>query len=137
MGFREKIARFFYGRYITYGFDRLNTLIIVICLALSVINLFIGSILLSLTQSALFIYCFWRLMSKNIYARQQENRKIENMRNRFKSFLNLNKKRFSERRTHIYKTCPHCKATLRLPRRRGHHNVNCPKCKRDFKIRVL
>lgn len=136
MGMRERIARFFYGRYITYGFDRLSYVLFVVCLVISLLNLFIGSILLQLFETALFVYAVLRLFSKNIYARQKENRKAVEITDRFLNFFKLNKRKFDERKTHVYKTCPSCKANLRLPRRKGQHTVKCPKCKTDFSVNV-
>lgn len=136
MGLRERISRFLYGRYITYGFDRLSYTIFIACVAISVLNLFIGSFLLQLLETALFIYGFFRLFSKNIYARQNENRKVTEITDRFLNFFKLNKRKFEERKTHVYKTCPNCKANLRLPRKPGHHTVKCPKCKTDFSVNV-
>ena len=136
MGLRERTSRFLYGRYITYGFDRLSYTIFIACVAISVLNLFIGSFLLQLLETALFIYGFFRLFSKNIYARQNENRKATEITDRFLNFFKLNKRKFEERKTHVYKTCPNCKANLRLPRKSGHHTVKCPKCKTDFSVNV-
>ena len=136
MGFRERISRFFYGRYITYGFDRLSYTIFIFCVAISLLNLFFGSFLLQLIETALFIYGVWRLFSRNIYSRQKENRKVTQITDKFLNFFKLNKRKFEERKTHIYKTCPSCKAHLRLPRRPGHHIVKCPKCKMDFSVNV-
>lgn len=136
MGFRERIARFIYGRYITYGFDRLSYTIFISCVVISVLNLFLGSFLLQILETVLFIYGFWRLFSKNIYARQKENRKAVEITDRFLNFFKLNKRKFDERKTHVYKTCPCCKANLRLPRRKGQHTVKCPKCKTDFSVNV-
>ena len=136
MGMREKIARFFYGRYITYGFDRLSYVLFVVCLVISLLNLFIGSILLQFLETALFVYAVIRLFSKNIYARQKENRKAVEITDRFLNFFKLYKRKFDERKTHVYKTCPNCKANLRLPRRKGQHTVKCPKCKTDFSVNI-
>lgn len=136
MRFREKLARFFYGRYLTYGTDRMTVVLFAVCILLSIVNLFLGSIIIHLLETAIFVYAVWRLFSKNIYARQKENRKVVAVTDRFLSFFKLQKRKFNERDTHIFKTCPNCKATLRLPRKRGHHTVKCPKCRTDFKVKV-
>ena len=56
MGFRERIYRFMYGRYITYGMDRFTYLLLGICIILSVVNLFLRSSILSLVETAVFIF---------------------------------------------------------------------------------
>ena len=136
MSFKERISRFLYGRYITYGIDRLNYIIFALCIIISILNLFFGSYILQILETILFITAIFRLFSKNIYARQKENRKALQLTDNFFNFFKLNKKKFDERKTHVYKTCPHCKATLRLPRRKGAHTVKCPKCKTDFSVKV-
>jgi uncharacterized C2H2 Zn-finger protein len=129
MNFRYKLAQLLRGRYLSYGVDLYSKILAIICIILSVINLFLGSIIIYLVQTTLFIWLAYRLFSRNISARQKENQKILN-------FLTLKKRIHNDRNTHIYKKCPHCGVTLRLPRRPGEHNVNCPRCKNDFKVKV-
>lgn len=71
MGFMQRLARFFYGR---YGIDTLYTGLLVISLSLMVINLFVGSLLLSLLVYILLGWSMFRTFSRNIPARQRENR---------------------------------------------------------------
>ncbi len=136
MNLRYKLNQFMYGRYITYGMDLLTKALLVICIALSVVNLFLGSYIIQFAETLLFIYMFYRLFSKNISKRTAENGKMINLLGKIKGFFKLRKRMHSERQTHIYKKCPHCSVTLRLPRRAGEHNVNCPRCKNDFKVKV-
>lgn len=136
MGFREKLARFFYGRYITYGFDQFGIMLLIVCITLSVLNLFLGSIVIQLLEYFILGFCFFRLFSKNIAARQRENAKFIGIKGRFTGFFKNKKRRFDDRHTHVYKKCPSCKATLRLPKKRGQHTVCCPKCSNNFKVRV-
>lgn len=136
MSFRQRLAQFLYGRYIGCGMDRLGILLIAACLILSFLNLFIGSILVQLAETALFIWFFFRLMSRNIVKRQNENRKTVELTNKFLRIFNLEKRKFRDRESHVYKTCPHCRVTLRLPRKPGRHTVNCPRCKNNFEVKV-
>ncbi len=136
MGFRQKIASFLYGRYINYGIDRFTTVLLVLCVLLSIVNLFIGSLIIQLLETALFVFCIFRLLSRNIVKRQSENQRIVEFTNKFARVFNLQKRKFKERESHIYKTCPHCRVTLRLPRKPGRHNVNCPRCKNNFEVKV-
>jgi len=34
------------------------------------------------------------------------------------------------------RTCPNCRATIKLPRKKGKHTCTCPKCRVDFKVKV-
>ena len=53
-----------------------------------------------------------------------------------KGFFNLQKREFADRKTHRYRTCPHCKATVRLRYKKGNHTVCCPKCRKDFNVKI-
>lgn len=136
MNFRYKIQQFLYGRYIYYGIDLLSKVLAIVCIALSVINLFLGSFLVYIVETALFVWMFVRLFSRNITVRQKENQKILNFTNKVKGKFALQKRMNNDRQTHIYKKCPHCSVMLRLPRRQGEHTVNCPRCKNNFKVKV-
>ena len=136
MNFRYKIQQFLYGRYIYYGIDLLTKILAIICIILSVINLILGSFIVYIAQTVLFIWMFVRLFSKNINARQKENQKILDLSNKIKNNFTLQNRMRNDRLTHIYKKCPHCSVMLRLPRRPGEHTVNCPRCKNNFKVKV-
>ncbi len=136
MNFRYKLAQFFSGRYINYGIDLLTKTLAIICVALSVINLFVNSLIIYLTNTVLLFWMFFRLFSRNIHKRQQENAKIVAILNNFKSANSMRKRIHNDRETHIYKKCPHCSVMLRLPKKSGEHNVNCPRCKNNFRIKV-
>ena len=45
-----------------------------------------------------------------------------------KGFFVLRKNKFRDRKTHVYRKCPHCKAQIRLPKVKGEHKCACPKC---------
>ncbi len=131
--FRERIARYMMGR---YGIDRLYYFLIAVCFILIVINLFLNSLLISLLESALIIYAFYRVMSRNIYKRQQENEKFIKLADRPKKFINLQKCKKRDKGTHVYRKCPSCKNNLRLPKEKGEHTVVCPCCKHRFKVKI-
>ncbi len=136
MNFRYKLQQLLYGRYICYGVDLLTKVLAFTCIGLSVINLFISSFLIYIIETALFIWMFIRLFSKDIQKRQAENRKILDLTNKVKGKFSLTKQMHNDRQTHIYKKCPHCSVMLRLPKKKGEHNVNCPRCKNNFKVKV-
>ena len=136
MNFRYKLAQFFYGRYLSYGLDALTVIITVFCLIISFVNIFVGSILLYLFQTSLLIYMLFRLFSKNISKRQQENKVFADFFNAIKASKQLHQRIKSEKNTHVYKKCPHCRVVLRLPRKPGAHTVKCPRCGESFKVTV-
>ena len=130
---KEKIARYMVGR---YGIDRLYYFLLAICFIIIIINTFINSVILSLTESCLFIYAFYRVMSRNVYKRQQENEKFIKLAEKPKAFFNLTKCKIRDRKTHVYKKCPSCKNNLRLPKQKGEHTVVCPCCKHRFDVKI-
>ena len=131
--FKERVAAFMAGR---YGVDRLYYFLLAICSILIVINLFANSFIISLIETALFIYALFRVMSKNVYKRQLENEKFMKLLEKPKSFINLQKCKKRDKKTHVYKKCPSCKNNLRLPREKGEHTVVCPCCKNRFNVKI-
>lgn len=140
MRFLNKISQFLYGRYKN---DELNYALLILAIILMFLSrflkLFRGVLGLRITAFLMYILgvvCivlfFCRFLSKNIYKRSYENRKFLEKWNAVKKFFDLQKRKFRERKTHIYTKCPNCKAQLRLPRRKGRHTVCCPKCKCNF-----
>jgi hypothetical protein len=131
--FRERIAGFMAGR---YGIDRMYHFLLAICTILILINIFVNSLILSIIEIGLFVYTFYRVMSRNIYKRQQENEKFIKYADKPKQFFKLQKCKNRDRKTHVYKKCPSCKNNLRLPREKGKHTVVCPCCKTRFDIKI-
>ena len=122
-----------YGR---YGMDKLGNCMmiayVVLLLVYTVLTFFITQVwfdlIVWLVSIALFITVFYRMFSRNIAKRRKENE-------RFCGFFKLRKNKFKDRKTHVYRKCPQCKAVLRLPRAKGKHTVVCPRCKNRFTVR--
>lgn len=129
---REKIQRFFYGR---YGLDRLNQFILVLALIIEVINLFFRSFVLNGIFYVLILIYMFRILSKNIVARSIENDKYL----RYKKFVIRRGKTFQSNikdREHKVVLCPKCAQMVRLPRKRGKLEVACPNCHAKFEKRT-
>lgn len=131
--FRERITRFMAGR---YGIDRFYHFLIILCFAIILINAFLHSIILSLVELAILAYATFRLMSRNIYKRQQENAAFLKIAEKPMQFINLQKCKRRDRKTHVYKKCPSCRNNLRLPKEKGAHTVVCPCCKHRFEVKI-
>ena len=131
--FKTKLQRFFYGR---YGNDTLGRVLLWVYIGLllvyTVLSLFDPSaflyVIYLLLSTALVIYMFFRMLSRNIPARRRENEK-------FCGFFKLLRNRFRDHKTHVYRKCPKCHAVLRLPKSRGKHTVVCPRCKERFSVK--
>lgn len=128
-----KFVRFMYGR---YGIDKLNTAILIFIFTLQVIQILIRNSLLNAIVFILFMGLFYRVFSKNIYARQKENQKFMEYSHSVASKWNLLMRRVKEIRTHRYRTCSECNTILRLPIKRGHNKTRCPKCKNTMDVRI-
>lgn len=136
MKFINKLQRFMIGR---YGMDDLYKFLLRLYLVLFLIDIFINSRILTILELIIVIIMFYRLLSKNIYTRQKENRQYLKLKEKvLKPFKNI-KRNFKDRDYHVYKKCKHCKSTLKLPlpSKRGLQTVKCPKCKNKIKFLCL
>ena len=133
MPFRERIYRFMMGR---NGTDTLCTALTVGALILLVLSLIRGWAWLSFPSLALLIYSNFRAFSRNVSKRRRENEAFCAFFRRIRGFFKLQKNKWKDRKTHIYRKCPDCKNNLRLPKIKGAHTVSCPVCKRRFDIIV-
>ena len=143
MKFREALSRMLYGR---YGADELyNVLFIaeIILLVLGAVFNLLGnavpllnvlSVLFYLSALGLMIWAMYRFFSRNIEKRCRENAAWL----RFKAKLSPKKKPAlpPDTPTHIFRACPKCRATLRLPRQVGKHKAKCPRCGHSFGVKV-
>lgn len=125
---REKIQRFMYGR---YGMDRFNQVLMYGafgCLILSLLG--IGSCYL-LATAALFC-AYFRMFSRNVRQRSQENQWYLRQEMKVKGLLKRGRDRFRRNSGyHIYK-CPKCGQKLRVPRGKGKIAISCKKCGNEF-----
>ena len=128
--FKNRLYSFMYGR---YGMDTLGRCMliayIVILFVYTILSIFVNDISFHLITWAisltLFAVIFSRMFSRKIAKRRRENEK-------FCGYFKLKKSKFRDRKTHVYRKCPDCGATLRLPRAKGKHPVVCPRCKNRF-----
>ncbi len=133
MRLKEKLARFMSGR---YGGDQLNSFILIVVAVLMVVNIFVNSLIMYVCYMVLWIWSLFRMMSRNLYKRRAENEKFLKLWNPIKNKLKLMKNKRRDRKTHVYKKCPKCKAVLRLPKQKGKHTVRCPKCSERFDVKI-
>lgn len=112
----DAARRFMYGR---YGADQLGTALLIFGLVLSLLGSFLWGILHWVSWFVLIYYAF-RVFSKNISRRRQENawflRQTAPLRDR----------------QHRYFRCPGCRQSVRVPRGKGRIAIRCPKCGARF-----
>ncbi len=140
-GFRQKIARFLYGR---NGVDTLGKFTLILYAVLALINIFTAGIpklrifnyVIWILETLALILFLFRCFSKNYVRRRKENEQFLKLYRPVTAWFSLCGNRFRDRKTHIYRKCPQCRAVLRLPKTRGEHTVCCPKCKNRFGVHV-
>ena len=115
------LRRFMEGR---YGTDRLGMAILIVGVVAALIRAIFSqpmvNLALWLISYAMMFWAIFRMLSRNVYKRYQENRKFLQLIDRIKD------------RQHRYYDCPQCRQTVRVPRGKGKISITCPKCKEKF-----
>lgn len=123
------LIRFMQGR---NGVDNLGYHALWGGLILSLVNMFIGSLILGLLSNVLYFYAIFRVFSRNVARRQEENRRyvsfFANWRKEVKQYF----LRLKGSKEYKYFRCPGCKNRLRLRRGCGEKHITCPVCKHQF-----
>ncbi|MBO5790505.1 MAG: hypothetical protein J6R40_05055 [Clostridia bacterium] len=138
MRLRERIARVMAGR---YGPDKLYQSTIWCCLILVIVSAFLRRFPLAYfivtgVETLLFVWAMWRFFSKNIAKRQRENYRFLQFFAGVRKWFRLQKSKRRDRKVAVYRKCPHCKATLRLPKQKGKHSARCPRCRTLFEVKI-
>ena len=137
MRFREKLVRFFYGRYAVS--DKLNTFMLILSIILLFTAMFlpwIPSLVLRGLSTVLMVLAIMRILSKNIERRRRENAVFSKILLSVKSFFIRQFNRIKYIKKYRYRKCPGCKNHLRFPYKKGKHSVRCPRCGREFSIKL-
>ncbi|MDY2697935.1 MAG: hypothetical protein ACI4E5_05730 [Suilimivivens sp.] len=125
---KEKFYRFMQGRYGNDQFNRFLMILVIVCFALSLFGVrpfyVLGIVLL--------IYAYFRLFSKNIYKRRQENAVYLRYEYKVRQWFATFKRDMEQRKTHHIYRCPSCKQKIRIPRGKGKIEIRCPKCGQTF-----
>lgn len=130
---KEKLRQFMIGR---YGVDDLSRAQIIVSMVLLLVSTFLSAFfrvnILYWLGLALLIYSYFRILSRNVSKRYEENQRYLNAKYRAVVKKNNLKKRWAQRRTYRFFKCPQCKQTVRVPKGRGKICITCPKCKTEF-----
>ncbi len=130
------LQKFMMGR---YGVDQMNIGVLI----LSMVCTFTASLTrwlpLSILGTALLAYGVFRMFSRNVSARSKENQKflvfwnkVKGIWYKIKDWFSGKKRRFADRKTHCYFSCPKCKRKLRVPKGKGKIEISCPICGTKF-----
>lgn len=136
MKFYQKLYNFMTGR---YGIDNLSKFLFKIYFVLTIINLFINNNILFYIELILLVILIYRFLSKNLYNRTKENKLyLKLVKIIKKPFKNI-ERNYKYRNDYVFKRCPKCKTTLRLPlpNKRGVSKAKCPNCKNRVRVFTL
>jgi hypothetical protein len=123
------LRNFMMGR---YGADQLNLALIVTSLVLSVILMWIPVPFLPIISYIPLGWAIFRMFSRNILKRGDENIRFLNRWNAIKRWFQKQKQHQADRKIYRFLKCPHCSQKIRLPKGRGKLRVTCPKCRTEF-----
>ena len=130
---RERFARFMAGR---NGNDQLNLFLLGVAVVLAVISAFFRSggfgSFLSVVVLALLAYVYFRMLSRNVDKRREENGKFMRFRYNMEGRLRAAKERWVQRKDYKFFSCPSCHTNLRVPRGKGKIKIVCRKCGTSF-----
>lgn len=127
---KNALYRFMQGR---RGADQLGAALVIFTVVLSLLGMILNSGLVSLLTMALWIFLLYRMLSRNIAAREKENRWFLSKYNPLMLSARQAVTRYKNRKVYLYYRCPQCKAWLKLPRNIGEKTVTCGKCGATFK----
>lgn len=126
---REKLRRFMMGR---YGVDSFSKFMMGAVLVMWVLDMFLHSRILYSWSILLIIYVYFRMFSRNVTKRYEENQKFLAIKSKVLSRFRSEKSQLKQRKTHHIYKCPTCKQKIRIPRGKGRICITCPKCKTEF-----
>ena len=126
---KEKFQKFMQGR---YGVDAFSKFLLGATLVLWVINIVADSRMINTWALLLLIYSYYRMFSKDINKRYQENQKFLAIKSKVLAKFKSGNSQMHERKTHHIYTCPTCKQKIRIPKGKGRICITCPKCKTEF-----
>lgn len=126
---REKLARFMVGRNGVDDLARFESWFVLVVLILSI---FTRSGLLDLIAIAFIVHMYFRVFSRNVSKRYEENQKFLNFRYDWTVKWNREKKHFEQRKMYKFYKCPMCRQEVRVPRGHGKICITCPKCREEF-----
>ena len=130
---KEKLIRFMQGR---YGVDSFSKFLLVVALVMVLFSSFFGEkqfgTVLYTLGLVVFVYSYFRIFSRNISKRYEENQQFLVKTSKIRSFFAQQKNLMQQRKTHHIYSCPSCKQKIRIPRGKGKIEIRCPKCQTTF-----
>ncbi len=137
--FLLKLRNFMSGR---NGNDKLTIGLFVIYSILAFGKVFLrhfiaGYIVVSALQYVLVVYAIFRIMSKNIQKRYNENFRFEQFLKAWNPYIEHLKLRIKFLKTYRFRTCKGCGEFLRLKKGKHRKQITCPKCGKELTFHFL
>lgn len=130
---RDRFARFMAGR---NGTDNFTRFLLAVGLVLLLVSSFARDTafgrLLAVLPVLVLVYAYFRIFSRNIYKRREENGKYLRIKYKLTNNYKVYKERWVQRRDYKFFTCPSCRSTMRVPRGKGKVRIVCRKCGTSF-----
>ena len=129
MKFKERLQRFMYGR---YGMDGLGKFMSWTSIILLLCSMLFGIDVLYFVAVALLVWCYFRMFSRNIQKRYQENCVYYRYVNIVGDFFKRQKSYMKQSKTHHIYKCPQCKQKIRIPKGKPKVAIRCQRCGTEF-----
>ena len=120
-----------------YGSDQFARFTMGLALVLVILTLFVSryssvGFLLDFLGMLCIVYTYYRIFSRDIQKRYEENRKYLEMTAKLRNRFNKEKNLMRQRKNHHIYSCPGCGQKIRIPRGKGRIEIECPKCHTRF-----
>ena len=117
------------------GNDELNRFLLAVDMVLILLSVIfsrgVGRVL-SPIALVLLGFTYYRMLSRDLIRRSDENARYFRLRERFLGMIRVRKEQWVQRKDYKFFVCPACKATLRVPKGRGKIKIVCRKCGNSF-----
>lgn len=127
--------KFMAGRYGGDDYGRFLSVVAIVLVVISVIFSNLVSIISSITfilGLLLIFYCYYRMFSRDVVSRSEENQKYLNNRYQISVARQQRKERNAQKADFKFFKCPKCGVLNRIPKGKGKIEVTCPKCGEKF-----
>ena len=122
-----------------YGADALGRflsvsgcMIMLVCVILRSFLKGIPSNLLFSLSLAAVVWCYSRVLSRNVEARKRENQWFLQKQQTLYDWFALRRDCFSQRKDYVFFRCPGCGRTVRVPKGKGRIRITCRHCGFSF-----
>ena len=117
-----------YGR---YGNDQLSIFLMALYIFLSLLSGLLSSGILYYVSLVPIVFCVYRMLSRNLYKRREENARFLELVGPLTRWFRL-QRTMRRDKEHRYFKCPNCGQQLRVPRGKGKVQITCRSCGVSF-----